>query len=110
MRGRQASPRWQDRQEWLGDFGGLRVHVVDVYDIFVSKLPSDYKMYQLDLRVLAYKLDKDKARRRLLTDGRALLDDPKLKPQIEENWRFIYQEPLFAKKGRTEVNGRMSTS
>jgi hypothetical protein len=27
------------------------------------------------------------------TDGRAFLDDPKLKPQIEENWRFIFSTP-----------------
>jgi len=46
--------------------------------------------------VLALKLDKDTTRRRLLTDGRAFLDDPNLRPQIEENWRFIFQEPLYA--------------
>jgi len=50
--------------------------------------------HQTDLRVLALKLDKDTARRRLLADGRAFLDDPKLRPRIEENWRFIFQEPL----------------
>ena len=32
------------------------------------------------------------------TNGRAFLDDPKLKPQIEENWRFIFQEPLVAER------------
>jgi hypothetical protein len=100
------SARWQDRQEWLGDFGGRRVHLVDVYDVFVSTLPSDYDMRKLDLRVLAYKLDRDKARHRLLTDGQAFLDDPKLKPQIEENWRFIFQEPLFAEKAAKLVDKR----
>jgi hypothetical protein len=44
---------------------------------------------------LALKLDKDTARQRLATDGRAFLDDPALKPQIEENWRFVFQEPLI---------------
>ncbi len=87
---------WQDRRRWLGDFGGLRVYVLDEYDIFVSKLSSKQKKHQLDLRVLALKLDKDLARHRLLADGRVFLDDPTLRPQIEENWRFIFQEPLFA--------------
>jgi Nucleotidyltransferase of unknown function (DUF6036) len=88
--------RWRDRRKWLGDFGGLRVYVLDEYDIFVSKLSSQKDKHQLDLRVLALKLDKDTARHRLLNDGRAFLDDPKLRPQIEENWRFIFQEPLFS--------------
>jgi hypothetical protein len=85
---------WQDRRHWLGDFGCLRVYVVDEYDIFVSKLSSKKEKHQSDLGVLALKLDKEIARRRLVTDGRSFLDDPKLKPQIEENWRFIFQEPL----------------
>ena len=87
--------RWRDRRRWFGDFGGLRVYLLDEYDIFVSKLSSKKERHQLDLRVLALKLGKDTARQRLLSDGRAFLDDPKLRPQIEENWRFIFQEPLF---------------
>jgi hypothetical protein len=89
---------WQDRRQWLGDFSELRVYLVDEYDIFVSKLSSKQEKHQLDLRVLAQKLDKSVAKRRLLTDGKAFLDDPGLKLQIEENWRFIFQEPLFPKK------------
>lgn len=89
---------WQNRRQWLGDFGKLRVYLVDEYDIFVSKLSSRQEKHQLDLRVLAQKLDKSIAKRRLLTDGKAFLDDPELKLQIEENWRFIFQEPLFLKK------------
>ncbi len=87
-------PHWRDRRQWLGDFGGLRVYLLDEYDIFVSKLSSKQEKHQLDLRVLALKLDKEKARHRLLTDGHTFLDDPNLRPQIEENWRFIFQEPL----------------
>jgi hypothetical protein len=86
---------WKNRRQWLGEFGGLRVYLVDEYDIFVSKLSSKKQKHQLDLRVLALKLDRDVARRRLLADGKAFLDDPKLRPQIEENWRFIFREPLF---------------
>jgi hypothetical protein len=85
---------WQNRRQWLGDFGGLRVYVVDEYDIFVSKLSSKKAKHQSDLGVLALKLDKEIARERLFTDGLSFLDDAKLRPQIEENWRFIFQEPL----------------
>jgi hypothetical protein len=86
--------RWENRRQWLGDFGGLRAYVVDEYDIFVSKLSSKKEKHQSDLGVLALKLDKHIARHRLVTDGRSFLEDLKLKPQIEENWRFIFQEPL----------------
>jgi hypothetical protein len=85
---------WVTRRHFLGDYGGLRVYLVDEYDIFVSKLSSKQEKHKDDLRVLAGQLDKETARRRLLHDGRAFLDDPYLRPQIEENWRFIYQEPL----------------
>src|SRR5205807_9504234 len=85
---------WEKRRQFLGDFGGLRVYLVDPYDIFVSKLSSKQEKHKDDLRVLAQKLDKARARERLLRDGQAFLQDPYLKPQIDENWRFIYQEPL----------------
>jgi Nucleotidyltransferase of unknown function (DUF6036) len=87
---------WQDRRQWLGDFGGLRVYVVEEYDIFISKLSSKKEKHQSDLGVLALALDQEIARDRLLTDGKAFLDDPKLRTQILENWRFIFQQPLFS--------------
>lgn len=96
VRSHYLPPHWRDRRQWLGDFGGLRVYLLDEYDIFVSKLSSKQKKHQLDVRVLALKLDKDKARQRLLGDGQIFLDDLKLRPQIEENWRFIFQESLFS--------------
>jgi hypothetical protein len=98
MQAHYLPAHWENRRQWLGEFGRLRVYVVDEYDIFVSKLSSKKEKHKLDLRVLALKLDRNKAKRRLLTDGRAFLDDPKLKPQIEENWRFIFQEPLFGER------------
>lgn len=88
-------PHWRDRRQWFGDFGDLRVYLLDEYDIFVGKLSSKKEKHQSDLGVLALELDREKARQRLLTDGRVFLDDPALRPQIEENWRFIFQDPLF---------------
>ena len=87
---------WQDRRHFLGDFGSLRVYLVDEYDIFVSKLSSKKEKHIDDLRVLARQLDKDKAKSRLLGDGRPFIDNPFLRPRIEKNWQFIYQEPLFS--------------
>jgi hypothetical protein len=52
---------------------------------------------------LALKLDKEIARSRLLSDGRTFLDDPGLRPQIEENWRFIFQEPLVVDEAVSPV-------
>jgi hypothetical protein len=84
--------------------GGLRVYVVDEYDIFVSKLSSKKEKHQSDLGVLALELDKETARHRLLTDGKVFLDDPKLRPQILENWRFSFQEPLFGERPASPVD------
>jgi len=94
--------RWEARRHFLGDFGGLRVYLVDPYDIFVSKVSSKQEKHKDDLRVLAQKLDKEIVKQRLLGDGQRFLQDPFLRPQIEENWRFIYQEPLFP-EGSGEV-------
>jgi Nucleotidyltransferase of unknown function (DUF6036) len=92
---------WERRRHYLGDYGGLRVYLVDEYDVFVSKLSSKREKHKQDVRVLARVLDKQTALRRLLTDGRAFLDEASIRPQIEENWRFIYQEPLpFRVAGR----------
>ena len=85
---------WENRRHFLGDFGGLRVYLVDAYDIFVSKLSSKMKKHQDDLRVLALKLDKDHARKRLLEYGHAFLSDPRIRRAIEVNWQFLFQEPL----------------
>lgn len=85
---------WKERRRYLGDFGGLRIYLVDAYDIFDSKLSSKCEKHQSDLRVLAEKLDKDTAKRLLLEKGRAFLDDPRQRRQIEANWQFIFQEPL----------------
>jgi hypothetical protein len=95
--------RWETRRQFLGDFGGLRVYLVEPYDIFVSKLSSKMEKHKDDLRVLAQKLDKETAKQRLLRDGRAFLDDARQRPQIEANWQFIYQEALSPKEPREQI-------
>ena len=90
---------WQQRRRSLGDFGGLRAYLVDPADIFVSKLSSKQEKHIQDLRVMAKALDKASLRRRLLEDGRAFVEDPYMRGQIETNWQFIFQEALFPKSG-----------
>lgn len=107
---------WMNRRQFFGDFGGIRVYLVDVYDVFISKLSSKQKKHQDDLRVMAPKLDKEKAKERLFGDGKYFLENEHQRPQIEENWRFIFREPLFLeapeatkrKKKRRKQNGDAS--
>jgi Nucleotidyltransferase of unknown function (DUF6036) len=89
---------WQTRRRFFGDFGGLRVYMVDEHDIFVSKLSSKQGKHRQDLEVMAQTMDKEKIKQRLLQDGKIFLDTPFLRIQIEENWRFIFREPLFAEQ------------
>jgi len=96
---------WRARCHSLGDYGRLRVYLVDEYDIFVSKLSSKQAKHLDDLRVLAGQLDESTARRRLLGPGKAFLDNPRLRSQIEKNWQFIYQAPLFPPQVDTAQSG-----
>ncbi len=100
---------WATRRRLLGDFGGIRAYLVDPYDVFISKLSSKQEKHRDDLRVMAAKLDRDIVQQRLLTDARAFLADPHDRPVIEENWRFIYREPLdLGKAARPKPRRRPS--
>jgi hypothetical protein len=107
--------RWQERRQFLGDFGGIRAYLVDTLDIFVSKLSSKQEKHIQDLRVMAKKLDKETVKQRLLDDGKPFLEDPYLRPQIEANWQFVFREPLFPvpeshKEGPKKQRGRKKKS
>jgi hypothetical protein len=88
---------WMNRCVSMGEFGGLRVHLVDEYDIFVRQLSSKQEKHKDDLRVLAPKLNKDRAKDHLLKYGAAFLESKYDRPTIEANWQFIYREPLSFK-------------
>jgi hypothetical protein len=56
---------------------------------------------------MAPKLDKEKAKHRLLTDGRAFLESSFDRPTIEENWKFVFREALFTDPAKeTDVKSR----
>jgi hypothetical protein len=86
---------WRTRCHHFGDYGNLKVFVAHEYDIFVSKLSSKLEKHRDDLRVMSNKLDKEKIKQLLITDGKAFLDSEFERPTIESNWLFIYREPLF---------------
>ncbi len=86
---------WKNRRHFLGDFGGLRVYLVDEYDVFVSKLSSNQERHKDDLGVMARKLDKSKIEKRLLQDGKQFLESPHDRPKILANWAFLFREPLL---------------
>jgi len=97
VQSRYLPPNWQTRREHFGDFARIRVYIVNEYDIFVSKLASKLEKHRDDLRVLSQRLDKDKIKQLLITDGKCFLDNQFDRPIIESNWQFIYREPLFPK-------------
>jgi hypothetical protein len=87
---------WQARTHSLGKFRELEAHLVDPYDVALSKLFSSRSKDLDDLRYVGSRLDKDEFRRRLLQSGSALRAEPKLGAAAETNWYILYGEPLPA--------------
>jgi hypothetical protein len=85
---------WEQRLHSLGSFGRLQVFLVDVYDVFLSKLFSKREKDRDDLRVVAPQLDKETVMRRLRETATALASDPDLRLAAEQNWYVLYGEPL----------------
>jgi hypothetical protein len=89
------------RAKWTG-----RIHRewIDAVLRRRPELREKQEKHKADLRVLAPKIDKETARQRLYSDGRAFLDDPHQLPQIEKNWQFIFQESLTLPGGESKTN------
>lgn len=85
---------WDKRLHSLGSFGRLQVFLVDVYDVFLSKLFSKREKDRDDLRVVAPQLDKETLTQRLRDTAAPLASDPALRPNAEQNWYILYGEPL----------------
>jgi len=86
--------RWQDRLHYLDTFGELTVYLVDVYDVFLSKLFSIREKDIDDLRALTRHLDKDTLIRRLHDTTGSMLVAESLRPRAEQNWYILYGEAL----------------
>lgn len=85
---------WQDRAHSFGLFGKLQVHLVDVYDIFLSKLFSARVKDLTDLRTLLPQFEKEVLIRRLHETCSVFLSDERLKQIATDNWAVLFKEEL----------------
>jgi hypothetical protein len=85
---------WQERAHSLDSFGPLQVYLVDVYDVFLSKLFSIRTKDRDDLRMLKPQLDKEILIRRLTETTTSMLAAAPLRQRAADNWYILYGEPL----------------
>jgi hypothetical protein len=85
---------WQDRAHSLDTFGRLQVFLLDVYDVFLSKLFSVREKDRDDLRVLIPQLGKDVLVRKFKESAGDFLAAPRLKEIATDNWKILFGEDL----------------
>jgi Nucleotidyltransferase of unknown function (DUF6036) len=85
---------WQERVHSFGVYHHLQVSLVDVYDVFLSKLFSVRMKDMGDLKVLVPQLDKEIVIRRLVTTCKDFLSASRLKEIAEQNWKILFGEDL----------------
>jgi hypothetical protein len=85
---------WVQRVHSQAPFGKLQVSLVDVYDVFLSKLSSARTKDLDDLRMVAPQLDKDTLVHKLKETTQSLLASAKERRQAEQNWYILYGESL----------------
>lgn len=85
---------WADRVHSFGVFNHLQVSLVDVYDVFLSKLFSNRMKDFADLKVLLPQLDKEVLVRRFVTYCADFLKAPRLKEIATKNWQILFGEDL----------------
>jgi len=87
---------WEQRLNYLGDFGSIKLYSVDVCDIFLGKLFSVRAKDLDDLRSLKPNIVKDHLVKQLLTTAQDFLKEPSLKKSAEKNWYILFGEHLPA--------------
>jgi hypothetical protein len=85
---------WQERLHRQEPAGQLQIYLVDVYDVFLSKLTSIREKDKDDLVRLAPQLDKAILARKLQETMQSMLAAPFLRERAEKNWYILYGEPL----------------
>ncbi len=85
---------WQGRAQYYDDFGELQVYLVDVYDIFLSKLFSARDKDLDDLRMLVPHLDKEVLTDRFRRTTASMLASPDLGKRAVDNWYILFGEAL----------------
>lgn len=87
---------WENRVHSLGDFGGIAIDVVDVYDICLGKLFSKRSKDLDDLRFVLPQLDKAIFIRRLQETTTSWRAEAALREQAATNWYILFGEALPA--------------
>jgi len=87
---------WNNRAHYLDTFGELTVYLVDVYDIFLSKLISIRTKDLDDLRMLLPQLDKNTLVERIQTTMAAQFAADEMRQRAVKNWYILYGEDLPA--------------
>ena len=87
---------WEGRVRSLGVFGQLQVFLVDVYDVFLSKLFSAREKDRDDLRALWPQLDRERLMDLLRTAAGGLLGEGTLRQNAAANWYILSGEALSA--------------
>lgn len=85
---------WQDRAHSYAHFSRLSVYLLDVYDVFLSKLFSARIKDLGDLRLLMPQIDKRLLVDRFQTTCSDFLSAPRLKELATGNWQILFKEDL----------------
>jgi hypothetical protein len=85
---------WENRIHSMTPFGKLEVFLLDVYDVFLSKLFSVRLKDMEDMRVVAPQLDKSTLAEKLKNDCQDFLATPRLLKMAQNNWKILFGEDL----------------
>lgn len=85
---------WQNRVHSMAAFGKLQVFLVDVYDVFLSKLFSGRTKDRDDLRMLLPQLDREVLLHKFLNTTGRLRSDAKFLENAQKNWYILTGESL----------------
>jgi hypothetical protein len=85
---------WDKRIHSLAPFDKLQVSLVDVYDVFLSKLFSARAKDKKDLIAVLPQLDKETLVLKLKESTQSMLAAPDLRERAENNWYMLFGESL----------------
>ncbi len=87
---------WSERVHAFEIYDQLEVSLVDVYDVFLSKLFSARLKDRSDLNLLVPQLDKETILVKLRSTCSGFLGLPRLRGLAADNWKFIFLEDFPA--------------
>jgi hypothetical protein len=87
---------WEQRLHYFDTYGQMRIYLVDIYDVFLSKLYSVRPKDLDDIRAVTSQIDKDTLVRRLKDTTASMLASQSLRERAEKNWFILFGEALPA--------------